>query len=334
MKAGRSRPAETERVAAAVIDVEGASAPLLIAALASASRRVPAVVHARMPRATGDAVQALDAIVRDLVAAGRMPQARAATARAAVQIMDAPAASTLRLVDAPFGDAASGVLLLADAEVVVPAGWVGVRALPDLLAATVVEVVRGSGSDAAHASRVYDWLQQLGKTPIAISDAPAGFLARLGRAAGAEGLALCREGFAPALVENASLQAGMAAGALTLAQRFGLGRPSEAISGHQSSQPLVQVREIRERLLFIQALEALRCLDEAVVASARDANLAALQGLGFPAWTGGAIQYANHYGLGRFCERSDALAARHGHRFAPPALLRRMVADRALAVEP
>ena len=83
----------------------------------------------------------------------------------------------------------------------------------------------------------------------------------------------------------------------------------------------VPEHDVRDRLLFIQALETLRCLDEGVVTSARDANVGSIFGIGFPAWTGGAAQFVEACG-GReaFTARADELARRYGERFRPPAL--------------
>jgi 3-hydroxyacyl-CoA dehydrogenase/enoyl-CoA hydratase/3-hydroxybutyryl-CoA epimerase len=80
--------------------------------------------------------------------------------------------------------------------------------------------------------------------------------------------------------------------------------------------------EVQDRLLFIQSLEALRCLEEGVLESVNDANVGSILGIGFPAWTGGVIQHVNSVGVARFCARAEGLAERHGPRFAPPALLR------------
>ena len=90
------------------------------------------------------------------------------------------------------------------------------------------------------------------------------------------------------------------------------------------TKPDVHVPEadLRDRLLYCQALEAVRCLDEGVLTSARDANLGSIMGFGFPAWTGGVLQFVNSTGAARFVERADELAARYGERFQPPATLR------------
>ncbi len=83
----------------------------------------------------------------------------------------------------------------------------------------------------------------------------------------------------------------------------------------------VDLEEIKERLLFIQTIETIRCLEEDVLLSVRDANIGSIFGLGFAPWSGGAVQYANQYGLRQFTERAQQLSERHGKRFAPPSLL-------------
>ncbi|KAB2976086.1 3-hydroxyacyl-CoA dehydrogenase [Streptomyces sp. SS1-1] len=83
--------------------------------------------------------------------------------------------------------------------------------------------------------------------------------------------------------------------------------------------------ELKERMLFVEALDAVRCLEEGVLVSVADANMGSLLGIGFPPWTGGVLQYINGYdgGLPGFVARSRALADRHGDRFTPPGLLLR-----------
>ncbi|WP_342655027.1 3-hydroxyacyl-CoA dehydrogenase NAD-binding domain-containing protein [Pseudomonas sp. F3-2] len=83
-------------------------------------------------------------------------------------------------------------------------------------------------------------------------------------------------------------------------------------------------QEIRDRLLFIQAIETVRCLDEGVLRSTADANIGSVYGIGFPAWTGGALQFINQYGRKDFVARAQYLAEHYGDRFAPPASLLEM----------
>jgi len=88
-------------------------------------------------------------------------------------------------------------------------------------------------------------------------------------------------------------------------------------------EPLPQ-QEMIDRLLFVQALETVRCLDEGVLTSVADANIGSVFGWGFAPFHGGALQFINAYGLERFVARAEALAARYGERFTPPERLRDM----------
>jgi 3-hydroxyacyl-CoA dehydrogenase/enoyl-CoA hydratase/3-hydroxybutyryl-CoA epimerase len=84
--------------------------------------------------------------------------------------------------------------------------------------------------------------------------------------------------------------------------------------------------ELKERLLVRQAIETARCLEEGVLTTFHDANIGSIYGIGFPAWTGGALQYINWFGVKRFVERADAFAGKFGDRFEPPKLLRDLAA--------
>jgi 3-hydroxyacyl-CoA dehydrogenase/enoyl-CoA hydratase/3-hydroxybutyryl-CoA epimerase len=81
--------------------------------------------------------------------------------------------------------------------------------------------------------------------------------------------------------------------------------------------------DLKERMLFVEAIEAVKCLDEGVLASVADANVGSILGIGFPGWTGGVLQYINQYDGGPpgFVARTRELAARYGDRFSPPPLL-------------
>ncbi len=83
----------------------------------------------------------------------------------------------------------------------------------------------------------------------------------------------------------------------------------------------IPYQDVRDRILYIQSIETIRCLEEKVLESTRDANIGSIFGIGFPGWTGGAIQFVNHVGVGKFTERAEQLRQRYGERFAPPALL-------------
>lgn len=81
------------------------------------------------------------------------------------------------------------------------------------------------------------------------------------------------------------------------------------------------LQDLKDRILFIQAIETVRCLEEGVLRSVEDANIGSIFGIGYAPWTGGAIQFINQYGVRAFTERATELARQHGDRFAPPGLL-------------
>ena len=78
------------------------------------------------------------------------------------------------------------------------------------------------------------------------------------------------------------------------------------------------VEEVRTRLMYIQSLETARCLEEGVVTSAAEADLGAVLGWGFPAWTGGTISFIDTIGLPAFVKECQRLAKVYGPRFKPP----------------
>ncbi|MFD0073279.1 3-hydroxyacyl-CoA dehydrogenase NAD-binding domain-containing protein [Streptomyces sp. NPDC127166] len=85
----------------------------------------------------------------------------------------------------------------------------------------------------------------------------------------------------------------------------------------------IPFRDMQERMLFSEALDTVRLLEEGVLTSVADANIGSIMGIGFPAWTGGILQYVNGYegGVAGFVTRARELAATYGERFEPPALL-------------
>jgi 3-hydroxyacyl-CoA dehydrogenase/enoyl-CoA hydratase/3-hydroxybutyryl-CoA epimerase len=79
-----------------------------------------------------------------------------------------------------------------------------------------------------------------------------------------------------------------------------------------------------DRMLFAEALETQKCIDEGVITSTADANIGSIMGIGFPPWTGGAAQLIvgyPHGGKAGFVARAKELAAKYGERFNPPASL-------------
>ena len=76
------------------------------------------------------------------------------------------------------------------------------------------------------------------------------------------------------------------------------------------------ITDLKDRLLYRQAVETARCLSEGVLTSVHDANIGSIFGIGFPAWTGGAMQFIYGMGIDTFVKRADELAAHFGAGFA------------------
>ena len=77
-------------------------------------------------------------------------------------------------------------------------------------------------------------------------------------------------------------------------------------------------QDIKDRLLFINVIETLKCLEEKVVTTVADANIGSIMGIGAPTWTGGYVQFVNAYGVANFIQRCDELAKQYGDRFKAP----------------
>jgi 3-hydroxyacyl-CoA dehydrogenase/enoyl-CoA hydratase/3-hydroxybutyryl-CoA epimerase len=98
----------------------------------------------------------------------------------------------------------------------------------------------------------------------------------------------------------------------------------------------VPFEDVKDRLLFVEALETAKCFEEGVITSAAAANIGSIMGIGFPPMTGGAAQFMTGYeapagsaregeiGLAAFVARADELTEKYGDRFRPTAYLRSM----------
>ncbi len=80
-------------------------------------------------------------------------------------------------------------------------------------------------------------------------------------------------------------------------------------------------QEMIDRILVVQALDTVRCLEEGVLRSVADANIGSIFGWGFSPFNGGTLQFINGYGLKKLIDRSKELEAKYGERFSVPKLL-------------
>lgn len=256
-----------------------------------------------------------------------------------------------------------------------PASFIGIHFFSPVDRMNLVEIIRGEETSDETVARIFDFVRQLGKTPIVVRDTPGFFTSRVYGPYMDEGALLVMDGVDPVLVDNLAKAAGMAVGPLTandevsleLSRKviatlsdIGLFNISHTLDGLKHITDLlvtshrrggrhygggyydyppgapkrawpelkhlfpaereISHEDIRDRLLFRQSVEALKCIDEGIL-SVADANIGSLQGIGAPAWTGGYVQFANGYGLKRFKARALELAERYGVRFVPPPIL-------------
>jgi 3-hydroxyacyl-CoA dehydrogenase/enoyl-CoA hydratase/3-hydroxybutyryl-CoA epimerase len=90
----------------------------------------------------------------------------------------------------------------------------------------------------------------------------------------------------------------------------------------EAAPPLIA--ELKTRLLYRQALEAARCVEESVVTDPRDGDVGAILGWGFAPYTGGPLSLIDTVGAKAFVATCDAFAKRLGERWTPCTLLREM----------
>ncbi|MGY6548329.1 MAG: 3-hydroxyacyl-CoA dehydrogenase NAD-binding domain-containing protein [Roseinatronobacter sp.] len=83
---------------------------------------------------------------------------------------------------------------------------------------------------------------------------------------------------------------------------------------------------VQHRLMFAQALEAVRALEQGVLTDIREGDVGAILGWGFAPWSGGPFSWLDMLGAGFAVEVCDDLEARFGARFKAPAKLREMAA--------
>ena len=82
-----------------------------------------------------------------------------------------------------------------------------------------------------------------------------------------------------------------------------------------SSAEQPPVDELIKRLLYIQALETARCVEEGVITHPEDADIGSIFGWGFPPWAGGTLSLIDTVGIRDFVSECDRMAESYGPRF-------------------
>lgn len=93
------------------------------------------------------------------------------------------------------------------------------------------------------------------------------------------------------------------------------------IVGKRLNPDTLDIGELKNRFLAVMALEAARTVEEGIVVDPREADIGSILGFGFAPYTGGALSYIDGMGTKAFVALCEALAAKHGPRFNPNALL-------------
>ncbi len=294
-----------------------------------------------------------------------------------------PAAEAAALPDAVVASNTSTLPITGLAEAVQdPTKFIGLHFFSPVPKMRLVEIIRGERTSDETLARAFDYVLQIGKTPIVVNDSRGFYTSRTFGTYVTEAVSMVAEGVRPALIENVAKRSGMAVGPLAvsdevtltlqlkirdqtladdptvagalgehpafavLEELVGEGRTGKAggagfyeypegakkflwpgLAKYGRDDAGVTEQDVEDRLLFIQSLETIRCLDEGVLTSVGDANVGSIFGFGFAPWSGGTLQFVNAYGLGAFVERADYLADTYGERFRPTDSLRERAAS-------
>jgi 3-hydroxyacyl-CoA dehydrogenase/enoyl-CoA hydratase/3-hydroxybutyryl-CoA epimerase len=140
-----------------------------------------------------------------------------------------------------------------------------------------------------------------------------GFVERCTKAYVDEGLRMAAEGVPASLIENSAFAAGMSRGPMAMADAEGAGEGKHG--GEQDS------KVVRDRLMSAQVLSAASQWAAGEI-DAVEADLASIDGWGFPTYTGGVLSFVDTMGLAAFIDFCDRLADEHGEVFRPGDTLR------------
>lgn len=265
-----------------------------------------------------------------------------------------------------------------------PARFIGIHFFSPVDKMQLVEIIRGKDTSDATATTAYDYVKQIGKTPIVVNDSRGFFTSRVFGTYTDEGVSLLRDGVPPAQIEREAWKTGMPVGPLAVTDEVSLilqkkvldthdaidrvmgmknGYPADMAATRSVSFRMIEIgrggrhygggffeyrsdgskalwkglaqfatgsgdipaADIRDRLLFRQVIETLRCYQEGVLRSEAEANIGSIFGFGFPAHTGGALQFIQWYGFEAFAQRAAALEAAYGPRFSVTAAMLSMV---------
>lgn len=90
-----------------------------------------------------------------------------------------------------------------------------------------------------------------------------------------------------------------------------------SLAGMAARHNQCSAEQVAERCVMLMLNEAARCMDEGIIRSARDGDIGAVFGIGFPPFLGGPLRYMDSLGAGEVVARLQRLATQYGSRFTP-----------------
>ena len=99
-----------------------------------------------------------------------------------------------------------------------------------------------------------------------------------------------------------------------------------ALQPKQLDPDTLDIEELKQRFLVVQAVEAARTVEDHVITDPREADVGSILGFGFAPFTGGTLSYIDFMGTRKFVELCHKFEAKYGSRFTPPKLLEDMAA--------
>ncbi len=255
-----------------------------------------------------------------------------------------------------------------------PTRFIGIHFFSPVDKMQLVEIIVGEKTSEETVRKAYDYVTQIGKTPIIVNDSRGFFTSRVFGTYADEGVSLLVDGVDPVVIERAAWLAGMPIGPLAVSDEVSLilqkkvhdthqvldkrlgvtnGYPADMTASIAVTHRMVDMgrggrqygggfydytedgkslwpglkefakgnrdipmQDIEDRMIYRQVIETLRCYDEGVLRSEVEANVGSIFGIGFPAYTGGALQFVHGVGIDAFAKRAKELAETYGSRFA------------------
>jgi 3-hydroxyacyl-CoA dehydrogenase/enoyl-CoA hydratase/3-hydroxybutyryl-CoA epimerase len=237
-----------------------------------------------------------------------------------------------------------------------PERFIGVHFFNPVAQMPLVEIVRCADTSQEALDLGFGFVKGIGKFPLECNSSPGFVVNRILAPYMTEAMHLVAEGVPLAEIDRAAVAFGMPMGPIELVDSVGLdvvlhvskvlgakmegpvpeklvGMVDDGKLGRKSGQGFYEwvdgkaqkpaadgsgvPEDIEDRLILPFVNEAVACLTDGVVSDADLLDAGVIFGTGFAPFRGGPIHYARERGVDQVTSRLEALAERHGARFAP-----------------